>query len=153
VLLEGATAEERKAHPLFSGCLNYFADALLAVSAVSRRGNEQHHPGTPLHWDMSKSQDEADALARHLVAGEWDMVAWRGLALLQRAILAGWRPKDAGRSVAPPNPAPVGSVVHMCPPDGSGLMPCCGRTPFEAPHTDRITTDGAAVTCKPNART
>jgi hypothetical protein len=97
VLLEGATAEERKAHPLFSGCLNYFPDALLAVAAVSRRGSEQHNPGEPMHWDMSKSQDEADSMARHMVAGEWDKAAWRGLANLQRAILAGWRPKDAGR--------------------------------------------------------
>jgi hypothetical protein len=95
VLLEGATAEERKAHPLFTGCLAYFPNALLAVAAVSRRGNEQHHPGTTLHWDMSKSSDEADAQARHMVGGEWDVAAWRALALLERAILAGWRPKVA----------------------------------------------------------
>jgi hypothetical protein len=25
-------------------------------------GNEQHHPGTPLHWDRSKSTDEGDAV-------------------------------------------------------------------------------------------
>jgi hypothetical protein len=29
-------------------------------------------------------------------------------------------------------------------------MPCCGRTPFEVPRTDRMTTDADAVTCKPN---
>ncbi|MEU9323243.1 hypothetical protein AB0D91_05425 [Streptomyces canus] len=42
-------------------------------------------------------------------------------------------------------------VVHGCPPDGSGLTPCCGRTPFELPRTDRMSTDPAAVTCTPPA--
>jgi hypothetical protein len=37
-------------------------------------------------------------------------------------------------------------VVHGCPPDGSGLTPCCGRTPFELPLTDRISSE-APVTC------
>jgi hypothetical protein len=38
-------------------------------------------------------------------------------------------------------------TVHACPPDGSGLTPCCGRTPFELPGTDRMTTGPSAVTC------
>ncbi len=49
-----------------------------------------------------------------------------------------------------PEPAPmsiVGSVVHACPPVGSGLTPCCGKNPFELPGTDRITLDKALVTC------
>jgi len=37
-------------------------------------------------------------------------------------------------------------VVHGCPPDGSGLTPCCGRTPFELPLTDRISSE-APITC------
>lgn len=37
-------------------------------------------------------------------------------------------------------------VVHACPPDGSGLTPCCGRTPFELPLGDRISSE-APVTC------
>jgi hypothetical protein len=28
-----------------------------------------------------------------MVGGEWDVAAWRALALLERAILAGWRPR------------------------------------------------------------
>jgi Domain of unknown function (DUF5664) len=88
-------AEERKRRPVLSGVLNYFPDAILAVSEVSLVGNEQHHPGTPLHWDRSKSTDEADALVRHLMeAGNLDTdgirhtakVAWRALALLQKEI-------------------------------------------------------------------
>lgn len=39
------------------------------------------------------------------------------------------------------------STVHRCPPRGSGTMPCCDRTPFEVPHTDRMTLDDAQVTC------
>lgn len=38
--------------------------------------------------------------------------------------------------------------VHACPPkDGGGITPCCHRTPFELPATDRITLDAALVTC------
>ncbi|WP_086732880.1 hypothetical protein [Streptomyces glaucescens] len=37
-------------------------------------------------------------------------------------------------------------TVHACPPPGSGLTPCCGRTPFELPLNDRIGSE-APVTC------
>ena len=89
------TVELRKAMPIASGVLDYFPDALLVVAEVSRVGNEQHHPGQPLHWDKSKSSDEADALMRHLLdRGTLDTdglrhsgkVAWRALALLQREL-------------------------------------------------------------------
>lgn len=42
---------------------------------------------------------------------------------------------------------PPAPPIHGCPPDGSGLTPCCGRTPFELPRTDRMTTDPTEVTC------
>ena len=88
-------AKARKCVPLFSGLVKYFPDALAAVAACSQAGNEQHHPGKPLHWDKSKSTDEHDALMRHLFeAGTIDTdgirhsakVAWRALAALQREI-------------------------------------------------------------------
>lgn len=88
---------ERKSAPVYSGVLRYFPDALIEVAKCSRAGNDQHSPGQPLHWDKSKSQDEADALVRHLLeAGTFDTdgirhsakVAWRALALLQREIEA-----------------------------------------------------------------
>jgi len=41
----------------------------------------------------------------------------------------------------------VKEITHMCPPDGASLMPCCGRTPFEADDNDRITRQPARVTC------
>lgn len=95
-------AKARKALPLCTGVLDYFPDALLAVAEVSRVGNEQHNPGEPLHWDKSKSTDEADALLRHLIdrSGKDSdgvrhaaKVAWRALALLQREIEAEREPK------------------------------------------------------------
>ena len=69
-------AEERKRTPVYSGVLQYFPNAIKYVSQVSLAGNRQHHPDKPLHWDKSKSTDEADALARHLIdCGEhWDGV-------------------------------------------------------------------------------
>jgi len=85
----------RKAFPLCTGVVDYFPDALLAVAHCSKVGNDQHHPGKPLHWDKTKSTDEADALVRHLLdRGTLDTdgvrhsakVAWRALALLQREI-------------------------------------------------------------------
>jgi hypothetical protein len=85
----------RKSVPIFSGVIRYFPDALAAVAELSRIGSDQHSPGKPLHWDRSKSGDELDALARHLIdAGTLDAdgvrhsakVAWRALANLQKEI-------------------------------------------------------------------
>lgn len=42
---------------------------------------------------------------------------------------------------------PPAPPIHGCPPDGSGVTPCCGRTPFELPRTDRMSTDPALITC------
>ena len=88
-------AKARKAVPIATGVLDYFPDAIAAVAEVSRIGNEQHSPGQPLHWDRSKSKDEADALMRHFIergtvdtdgARHSAKVAWRSLALLQKEI-------------------------------------------------------------------
>jgi hypothetical protein len=88
-------AAQRKALPVYSGCIRYFPLALIAVAELSRIGNEQHNPGKPLHWDRSKSGDELDALVRHLIdAGKIDTdgvrhsakVAWRALANLQKEL-------------------------------------------------------------------
>ena len=88
-------AQKRKETPIKSGVLDYFPDAIADVARVSYVGNEQHNPGSPLHWDRSKSGDELDALSRHLMdAGTIDSdgmrhsakVAWRALANLQKEI-------------------------------------------------------------------
>lgn len=90
-------AGERKKYPVAGGVIDYFPDALVAVAEVSYKGNEQHNPGKPLHWDRSKSGDEAEALMRHfLQRGMRDKdgvrhsakLAWRALALLQKEIEA-----------------------------------------------------------------
>ena len=86
--------ENRKGQPVFRGVLSYFPDALKEVSKCSLAGNDQHHADKPLHWDKSKSNDNADALVRHLIDHSKHpvdddgvlhlaKVAWRALACLQ----------------------------------------------------------------------
>lgn len=83
----------RKNAPVFSGVVLYFPDALAAVARVSKKGNDKHNPGEPLHWARGKSDDHGDCILRHQT--EFDqldpdmdeyhaaMVAWRALAQLQ----------------------------------------------------------------------
>ena len=76
--------------------LQKFVSSAVEIGArVSAAGSAQHHPGTGVHWDKSKSTDEADALVRHLMdRGTLDTdgmrhsakVAWRALAMLQREL-------------------------------------------------------------------
>lgn len=91
------SAADRKATPVYSGVLKYFPRALKEVAKASKAGNDQHHPDKPLHWDMSKSSDELDALTRHLIDHSIDpvdtdgvlhltKVAWRALAALERKL-------------------------------------------------------------------
>ncbi len=87
-------SDERKEIPIFSGVMNYFPLALAAVARHSKRGNDKHNPGQPLHWSRAKSADHADCIARHLIdietvsakTGEYEeaqALAWRALAALQ----------------------------------------------------------------------
>lgn len=117
----------RKNVPIATGVLDYFPDALAAVAEVSRIGNEQHNPGKPLHWDRSKSTDEADALMRHFVergtidsdgARHSAKVAWRALALLQKEIEAARVPLPAPKV---PEPDKDGWIEW----DGGGIA--CGN--------------------------
>lgn len=90
-----AAATVRKQTPVATGVIDYFPDAMLAIARLSFVGNEQHNPGTALHWDRAKSGDESDALMRHFIQrGTVDndgirhttKVAWRALALLQKEL-------------------------------------------------------------------
>ena len=92
--LECKKKEERKKTPVYSGVLKYFPDALKEVSKCSQAGNDQHHADQPLHWDKEKSNDNEDALVRHLIDHSKEpldddgvlhlaKVAWRSLAALQ----------------------------------------------------------------------
>lgn len=92
-LIEGDSAY-RKDFPLAEGLLDYFPDALAAVANVSKKGNDKHNPGEPLHHARGKSMDHADCIARHLIErGGFDgdirhsaALAWRALALLQEEL-------------------------------------------------------------------
>jgi hypothetical protein len=93
-------SQSRKNKPVFSGVLMYFPDALMAIAEHSKRGNDKHNPGQPLHWAKEKSKDHADCIARHLIdiGPNWDAIdpetqslhaqalAWRALALLQTVL-------------------------------------------------------------------
>lgn len=85
----------RKNMPIATGVIDYFPDALAAIAGVSKKGNDKHNPGEPLHWAREKSTDHADCIARHLIErGRLDedggrhsaKLAWRALALLQEEI-------------------------------------------------------------------
>lgn len=99
-----ADAADRKAAPITTGCIDYFPLALAEVARISKRGNDQHNPGQPLHWARGKSADHADCIGRHLIErGTIDSdgmrhtakAAWRMLALLQEELelAAGWTPE------------------------------------------------------------
>jgi hypothetical protein len=88
-------AKERKGVPICTGVLDYFPLALAEIARVSKKGNDQHNPGQPLHWARDKSTDHADCLIRHMLErGTVDTdgqrhtakVAWRALALLQEEL-------------------------------------------------------------------
>jgi len=88
------TPQWRKRRPVYSGVLAYFPDAIMEVAYASWVGNEQHNAGQPLHWDRSKSKDQLDACARHLIDNSKNPIdtdgvyhlakeAWRAMAELQ----------------------------------------------------------------------
>jgi len=116
---------ERKKHPVASGVLDYFPDALVAISRVSWAGNEQHNPGKPLHWARGKSGDHADALMRHfLQRGTVDTdgirhtakLAWRALAMLQEEL-----EQEAEET---PAPEPGDNVLQFRKPAALGRWRC-----------------------------
>lgn len=80
-------AAARKDIPIYSGFIKYFPDAITAVAKLSLSGGLQHgQTRETLHWDRTKSTDHTDALMRHLVEEDWEAVAWRALAQLQKSI-------------------------------------------------------------------
>ena len=93
-------SSERKTFPVYSGLLQYFPSALVAVAHHSYIGNEKHNPGQPLHHDRAKSGDEADAMLRHVMEGDYVGMAWRALSLLQKHMEAHGAPiAPAARNV------------------------------------------------------
>jgi hypothetical protein len=122
---------KRKMTPICTGVLDYFPGALAEIARVSLAGNRQHGLST-LHWDKSKSTDEADALVRHLMQrGTLDTdgmrhsakVAWRALALLQRELDSELEPGGIRSWVAPDYPSEQEVPVQS----GSSLRAHLGR--------------------------
>lgn len=123
--------KERKQHPVATGVIDYFPDALVAVSNVSFVGNEQHNPGLSLRWDRSKSTDESDALMRHFIErGKFDTdglrhsakMAWRALALLQKEIEAARAEKEPITAATTTVPATTERCFQNYP--GDSLFTC-----------------------------
>ena len=82
-------AKERKAIPVYTGFINYFPKAIAAVAKISLVGGIQHgQTAETLHWDRSKSGDELDAMMRHILDGDWEQVAWRAMANLEKKLEA-----------------------------------------------------------------
>ena len=84
--------KERKTYPIYEGFVKFFPDAIACVAHRSFTGSEQHHPGEPVQWNREYSADEPDAMLRHMLDGEWDAMAWRAMAHLQKMYEEGWRP-------------------------------------------------------------
>lgn len=93
--LKSLTSEERKQVAMFTGLMAYFPDALALIARHSKRSNEKHNPGEPLHWARGKSDDQEECVMRHTAAvacdpesqdqGQYEIVSrgWRALAALQ----------------------------------------------------------------------
>ena len=66
------------------------------------------------------------------------------------AVIGEWaeRAFEFGRLAGRHNPEGRPEVIHRCPPEGSGVMPCCDRTPLQVPPWHRLTLDPSLVTCK-----
>lgn len=45
--------------------------------------------------------------------------------------------------------AATAEVTHRCPIGADATTPCCDKSPFELPRTDRLTLDNSRVTCAP----
>jgi hypothetical protein len=58
-------SQERKDIQLRAGCYNYFPGALMGVAMWSKRGNDKHNPGEPLHHARGKSMDHEECIERH----------------------------------------------------------------------------------------
>ena len=78
---------ERKATPVYTGFINYFPRAIAAVAKVSLKGGIQHgQTEKTLHWNRALSGDELDAMMRHVLDKDWEQVAWRAMANLEKQL-------------------------------------------------------------------
>ena len=109
-------AKERKAVPVYSGFVKYFPLSMAAVAKLSAEGNEQHNPGSELHWDRTKSGDEMDALMRHIIGEDWVEVAWRAMANLEKHL-----ENSNSQKIAATHPEYIDSLQYSVERSGSGM--------------------------------
>lgn len=131
-------SDERKTYPLYSGLFAYFPAALAAVAHHSFANNAKHNPGEPLYWNRAKSADEADALLRHLIEGDYVGMAWRALALLQKHLEAD------GAPLAPGAVEPLHDVSFEADPMLQELIGRCERADDPDPSTSMGINNGTA---------
>lgn len=92
-----ADSAERKEVPVLSGFLQYFPAAVAGAARHSKKGNDKHNPGQPLHHSRGKSGDHGDCVARHLMdLGDLIAAYERGdevepAAILEEADALFWR--------------------------------------------------------------
>jgi hypothetical protein len=101
-----------KMHPIVTGLLDYAPNAIAAIAAHSKYGNDKHNPGEPLHWAFNKSTHHADAVLTHLLQrGTIDpetgrthtiALAWRAIMLLETELLAAGATPGRGVSFEEP---------------------------------------------------
>lgn len=131
----GADSQARKDTPLVGGFDNYFPAAAAGVARHSKRSNDKHNRGEPMHWARGKSNDHAECIRRHnadiqdILAArdrpgtqftdqqlleELDALCWRAMALSQE-----WYERIGGAPLAPaarlsvPEPK-LGVVTAIC---------------------------------------
>jgi hypothetical protein len=89
-IAEGALptdAKARKGIPIYTGFIAYFPRAIAAVAKLSLVGGIQHgQTAETLHWNRDLSGDELDAMMRHIIDGDWEQVAWRAMANLEKKL-------------------------------------------------------------------
>lgn len=91
--LRSYTSAERKEAPVQTIMAEYFPDALMALARHSKKANDKHNPGEPVHWARGKSNDHLNCAGRHILTpdaldpdtGETEAVCllWRAAAYVQ----------------------------------------------------------------------
>ena len=78
---------ERKAIPIHTTLFKYWPDAVAALAECCVVGGAQHgQEVSELHWDRSRSGNELDAMMRHVIDKDWEQVAWRAMANLEKQL-------------------------------------------------------------------
>ena len=126
----------RSANALYETCKidrdEYFAANLAANKRIVALEHER---------DAARAEAERDAALKQ--SAEWEIQAQD----VRDRLIKAEAERDAQHDLVLRLTAErdEASIVHACPPKGSGVMPCCWATPFEK-QGERLTADPALVT-------